>query len=446
MERDIYSCLKNWKNEKRRKPLIIRGARQVGKTWLVEYFGKKNFEQFVEINFEFQPHFKTCFSTLNPFEIVEKIELTSNVDITQGLTLLFLDKIQECPQALKALRYFYEKMPELHVIAAGSLLEFVMDAEQISIPVGRVQNIYLPPLSFGEFLTACGEQKIRTYLKNLTITKQVPESVHIKCISLLRNYLYLGGMPESIALWLELKTFSKTDEMQQTLLQNYRHDFGKYGRRVNIFLVEKIFNHAPGMVGSKFKYSHIDKQTNSRDIKKSLELLIKAHIFHRITATSGSGLPLHSHSNEKVFKIFFLDVGLLQNSMGINKETYMSNDLLAVYRGSVVEQYVGQQLLALKKPFEEPSLFYWHREAKGSTAEVDYLWQKGEQILPVEVKAGKTGTLKSLRLFLSEKKVLFGIRFSLYPLSYTDSILSIPLYAIEAMPGLIEQVISGDKC
>jgi predicted AAA+ superfamily ATPase len=237
-------------------------------------------------------------------------------------------------------------MPELHVIAAGSLLEFVMDAEQISIPVGRVQNIYLPPLSFGEFLTACGEQKIRTYLKNLTITKQVPESVHIKCISLLRNYLYLGGMPESIALWLELKTFSKTDEMQQTLLQNYRHDFGKYGRRVNIFLVEKIFNHAPGMVGSKFKYSHIDKQTNSRDIKKSLELLIKAHIFHRITATSGSGLPLHSHSNEKVFKILFLDVGLLQNSMGINKETYMSDNFLAVYRGSVAEQYVGQQLLA----------------------------------------------------------------------------------------------------
>jgi predicted AAA+ superfamily ATPase len=170
MERDIYSWLKNWKNEKRRKPLIIRGARQVGKTWLVEYFGKKNFKQFVEINFEFQPHFKTCFSTLNPFEIVEKIELTSNVDINQGITLLFLDEIQECPQALKALRYFYEKMPGLHVIAAGSLLEFVMDAEQISIPVGRIQNIYLHPLSFGEFLTACGEQKIRTYLKNITIS------------------------------------------------------------------------------------------------------------------------------------------------------------------------------------------------------------------------------------------------------------------------------------
>jgi len=179
MERDIYSWLKNWKNEKRRKPLIIRGARQVGKTWLVEYFGKKNFKQFIEINFEFQPHLKTCFSTLNPFEIVEKIELTSNVDINQGITLLFLDEIQECPQALKALRYFYEKMPELHVIAAGSLLEFVMDAEQISIPVGRIQNIYLPPLSFGEFLTACGEQKIRTYLKNITISKQVPALVQL---------------------------------------------------------------------------------------------------------------------------------------------------------------------------------------------------------------------------------------------------------------------------
>ena len=445
MERDLYNWLIHWKKEKKRKPIVIRGARQVGKTWLIEYFGRQDFNELVEINFEFHPHFKSCFSTLDPLEIIQKIELTANVDIHPGKTLLFFDEIQECPQALKALRYFYEKMPALHVIAAGSLLEFIMDAEQISFPVGRVQNIYLSPLSFGEFLTSCGEQKIRTYLKNIAINEQVPESIHFKCISLLRNYLYLGGMPEAIASWLEINKFTKTDEIHQALLQNYRHDFGKYGKRVNFNLLEKIFINTPGMVGSKFKYSHIDRQTNSRDIKNSLELLIKANILHRISSASGAGLPLHAHCNEKIFKILFLDVGLLQRAMGINNETYLAENFLAVYKGLVAEQFVGQQLLALKKCFEEPVLYYWQREAKGSAAEVDYLWQMGEHILPVEVKAGKTGTLKSLRLFLSEKKALFGVRFSLQPLSFTDSVLSIPLYAVEAMPGLINQIISQGK-
>jgi hypothetical protein len=206
--------------------------------------------------------------------------------------------------------------------------------------------------------------------------------------------------------------------------------------------MEKVFNHAPAMVGNKFKYSLIDKPTNSRDIKQSLELLIKAHILHKITTTSGSGLPLSAHCNEKFFKILFLDVGLLQSSMGINKEIYFAENLLAVYKGLVAEQFAGQELLALKKYFEEPSLFYWNREARGSAAEVDYVWQKGERILPVEVKSGKTGTLKSLTLFLSEKKSPFGLRFSLHPLSFSNSVLSIPLYCIEAMPGLIGQTMS----
>jgi predicted AAA+ superfamily ATPase len=314
-----------------------------------------------------------------------------------------------------------------------------MDAEKISIPVGRVQNIYLAPLSFGEYLTACGETRVRNYLKNLVLNEQVPEPVHTKCISLLRNYLYLGGMPESMARWLEARKFTKTDEIHQALLQNYRNDFGKYGSRMKLNLMEKVFRHAPAMVGSKFKYAHVDRHINSRDIRKSLESLIKAHILHKVTSTSGSGLPFHAHCNEKYFKILFLDVGLLQNAMGISNETYLADNLLAVFKGLVAEQFVGQELLALKKHFEEPSLFYWHREARGSSAEVDYLWQKGERILPVEVKAGKTGTLKSLRLFLLEKKAPFGIRFSLNPLSFIDSVLSIPLYCIEAMPNLVDQ-------
>jgi uncharacterized protein len=231
-----------------------------------------------------------------------------------------------------------------------------------------------------------------------------------------------------------------TYKIHQILLQNYKQDFGKYGEKVNFRLLEKVFIKAPATVGNKFKYANIDRDINARDIRKSLALLIKAHIIHRITSTSGSGLPLAAHGNEKFFKLLFLDVGLLQSAIGISRETYLAENLLAVYKGVVAEQFVGQQLLALRKHFLEPELYYWQREAKGSSAEVDYLWQKGEGIMPVEVKAGTTGTLKSLKVFLSEKNCPFGIRFSLHPLSYADSVLSIPLYAVEALPGLIDQI------
>jgi len=440
MERDVYEWLKNWKNEKNRKPLIIRGARQVGKTWLVDHFGRSDFDRLIDINFELQPQMKSCFGSLNPIEIIQRIELSLNVDIIPGKTLLFLDEIQEYPEAIKALRYFYEKMPALHVVAAGSLLDFIMDAEAVSFPVGRVQNIHLFPLSFGEFLSACGEYKLRQWLQDLSITEKIPESIHEKSVSLLRNYLYLGGMPETISAWLETKSFSKTDEIHHLLLQNYKHDFGKYGRHVNFRLLDKVFTKAPATVGNKFKYADIDRDVNARDVRNSLNLLIKAHILHKVTAASGSGLPLAAHCNEKFFKILFLDVGILQSAMGIARETYMSENLLAVYKGLVTEQFIGQQLFALGKCFVEPELYYWQREVKGSAAEVDYLWQKGEYILPIEVKAGKTGTLKSLRVYLSEKNAPFGIRFSLHPLSFTDSVLSIPLYAIEALPGLVKQI------
>ena len=440
MERDVYEWLTAWKIEKNRKPLIVRGARQVGKTWLINHFGGNEFDQVIEINFEFQPQMKSCFASLDPNEIIQRIEVSLNVDVAPGNTLLFLDEIQECPEAIKALRYFYEKLPALHVIGAGSLLEFVMEAEDISFPVGRIQNMYLLPLSFGEFLCACGEQKLRHWLQSLSISQEIPEAIHTKCVRLLREYFYLGGMTETIATFLAAGNLHKTDELHQMLLQIYKNDFGKYGRHVNFRLLEKVFTKSPATVGSKFKYADIDRDVNARDISKPLNLLVKAHILFKVTAASGAGLPLAAHCNEKYFKILFLDVGLLQGAMGIARETYVSENLLAVYKGLVAEQFVGQQLLALGKHFAEPELYYWQREKRGSAAEVDYLWQKGEAIFPVEVKAGKTGTLKSLRVYLAEKRSPFGIRFSLHPLSFADGVLTIPLYAIEAMPRLISQV------
>ncbi len=420
--------------------MIIRGARQVGKTWLVNHFGETDFDHLIEINFEFQSQMKSCFASRDPTEIIQCIELALNVHIVPGATLLFLDEIQECPEAIKSLRFFHEKLPALHVIAAGSLLEFLLEAENISFPVGRVQNIYLLPLSFGEFLDACGEEKLRSWLQNLSISQEIPEAIHIKCVKFLREYLYLGGMPETIGVFLDTGNLHKTDELHQILLQGYKNDFGKYGKHVNFRLLDKVFTKSPSSVGAKFKYADIDRDVNARDIRTALHLLIKAHILHKVMAATGSGLPLAAHCNEKIFKILFLDVGLLQNAMGIARETYLSENLLAVYKGLVAEQFIGQQLLALGKHFNEPQLYYWQREARGSAAEVDYLWQKGEDILPLEVKAGKTGTLRSLRVYLSEKKTPFGVRFSFHPLSFTDSVLSIPLYAVEAMPRLVSQL------
>ena len=441
MNRDLLISLNGWKTDPRRKPLILRGARQVGKTWLIEHFGRTGYKQFFSINFELQPHFKSCFELPDPLEIIKRIELTANISLAEEDTLLFLDEIQQCPEALTALRYFYEKMQGLSVIAAGSLLEFINRSEDLSVPVGRVLNYYLSPLSFGEFLSACGEDRLRDYLRQVSITSVIPESIATKSASLLRTYLYTGGMPATVADWLGRQSFSGIDALHRSLLQNYRQDFGKYGKKINSEMLETVFVKAPGLVGSTFTYSSIDKLSHSREVRRALELLEKARLIVRIRPVSGTGLPLAAHAGETKSKLLFLDAGLMQNAMGISEETYLAQDLLGVYRGAVTEQFVGQQLCALQKPFEDPELFYWKRKVPGSDAEVDYLYQHGETIIPVEVKSGTTGSLKSLRLFMAENRSPLGVRFAMHPLSFHEGILSIPLYAVEAMPGLINQAL-----
>ncbi len=441
MKRDLIEYLKTWKSEPLRKPLIIRGARQVGKTWLTDYFGKNYFTNYFTINFELSPEFKSCFNRLDPEEIVSKIELTANTELRGKDTLLFLDEIQECPSAIKSLRYFYERLPSLAVIAAGSLLEFVEKTEDISIPVGRVVNFNLQPLSFGEYLTAIGEEKLRNFLGTLGLQSDMPESVIQKCESLLRMYMYSGGMPAAIVDWIAKKEFLSTDLIHRSLLQNYRQDLGKYGKVINGDLLENTFLKVPGLVGSTFSYAAIDNTVQSRNVKQVIGALQKAKIITRVSATSGAGLSFYTYVNKRRFKVLFLDVGLFQNSMGINSSTYLAQDLLAAYRGAVSEQFVGQQLLSLKKPYEDPDLFYWYRNTPGSEAEVDYLYQYNDKIIPIEVKSGKTGTLKSMHLFLKENNAPLGVRFSLLPLSLNDNVLSIPLYAIESLPELIKQAL-----
>ena len=440
MRRDIEKELILWKAQKEKYPLIIRGARQVGKSYLVETFGKTHFQNNVIVNLEFQPQLKDCFKSLDPSEIINKLQLLLGVQIKEDDTLLFLDEIQECPQAIMSLRYFKEKMPKLPIIAAGSLLEFVMRSPDFKMPVGRVQFLYLEPMSFSEYLDAAGNQNLRKFLSDVKLKDSIDDVIHKKLLELLRIYIIVGGMPAVLTEYLSSKDLMNCQRIQTALLQTYRSDFGKYAKISQHKYLQKVFDAAPRMAGQRIKYSNIDPDTRSRDLKNALSLLTLAGIVRPIYLTKALGLPLGAQINEQRFKLNFLDIGLMQNSCGLQGRLSIEEDFLQINAGSVAEQFVGQELAAYSDRHQQVGLYFWAREKRGSMAEVDYVINIGSDIFPVEVKSGKEGRLKSLRMFIEEKKSRLGIRFSQDKLSYYDKILSIPLYMIEQMPRLVESL------
>lgn len=442
MKRDLERDLFSWKDRKDRLPLLLRGARQVGKSYIVEEFGKKVFKNIVIVNFEFRPELKQCFTTLDPVEIINKLQLLMGEAIEGEKTLLFLDEIQECPNAIMALRYFKEKYDRLAVIGAGSLMEFALNSSDFRMPVGRVQFIYLEPLSFGEFLTASGNEQLRHYLGEIRLNGVIDGVVHQKLMGLLRIYLIVGGMPAVVNEYLESRNLLNCQRIQNSLLQAYRSDFGKYANSSAHKYLQKVLYEAPRLVGDRVKYSNIDPDSKSRDIKQALNLLELAGIIYPVYATAASGLPLGAQVNEKKFKLNFLDVGLMQNACGLQAELTLADDFIQINSGAVTEQFIGQELRAYSDSYLERGLFFWARDKRNSSAEVDFVIAVGSQIFPLEVKAGKTGTLKSLKLFIKEKKSLFGVRFSQEKLSLCDKVLTLPLYMTEQMKRLVSE--AGD--
>jgi hypothetical protein len=443
MKRDMEGDLFNWKERKDRLPLLLRGARQVGKSYTVEEFGKKAFKNVVIVNFEFRPELKQCFSTLDPVEIINKLRLLMGENIEAEKTLLFLDEIQECPNAIMALRYFKEKYNKLAVIGAGSLMEFALNNSNFRMPVGRVQFIYLEPLSFGEFLTASGNEQLRYYLEEIRLNSVFDDAVHQKLLNLLRTYLIIGGMPAVVKEYLESRNFLNCQRIQNSLFQTYRSDFGKYAKFSEHKYLRKVLDEAPRLVGDRVKYSNVDPDSKSRDIKQALNLLKLSGIIYPVYATAASGLPLEAQVNEMKFKINFLDVGLMQNACGLQAEITLTNNFFQIYSGAVTEQFIGQELRANSDSYLERGLFFWARDKKNSSAEVDYIVAIDSMILPIEVKAGKTGTLKSLKLFIEEKRSSFGIRFSQEKLSLHDKVLTLPLYMAEQMKRLAREAGGG---
>ncbi|OGV50852.1 MAG: hypothetical protein A3F46_02480 [Legionellales bacterium RIFCSPHIGHO2_12_FULL_42_9] len=451
MDRDIEKELVYWKGQETRMPILLRGARQVGKSYVVEKFGREHFNNNILIvNFELQPELCACFDSLNPLGIIQKLSILMRRKIEPNKTLLFLDEIQDCPNAIRALRYFKEQLPELHIIGAGSLLEFTLNDAKFRIPVGRVQSLYLKPLSFKEYLSGLGDFAFREMIELADLKKPVESVYHSILLQQIRTYMGLGGMPSVLNAYLAseniaLGAMSRTYDLEQcrvqqaTLLSSYRQDFGKYANHTQIKHLQRVFEKTPGMVGDHFKYSKVDPDIRSCLIKSALELLENAGLVYPIYSTAASGIPLITLINEKKFKILFLDVGLMVFASRVPVEWLLA-DIILLNRGAIAEQFVGQELLAYSAKYEQGSLYFWCREKKSSMAEVDFINTVGSQIIPIEVKAGSTGQLKSLHLLMKEKNMDLGIRVSQHQLSFDGKILSVPFYMVSEIPRLIKSI------
>ncbi len=430
MKRIIDYYLLQWKCSRVRKPLLLRGARQIGKTYAARQLGK-SYESYVEINLELQEDIRVLFQhDLDPAKIIIKIFAITGQNIIPGKTLLFLDEIQVVPRAITALRYFYEIMPELHVIAAGSLLDFAIQQE--GIPVGRVQELYMHPVSFFEYL-ATQNKKIAELIMRHGAAAPMSEPIHSIVIQdLLSRYLVIGGMPEAIVNWLTYKNVIELEQIHASILNTYRQDFPKYASKHEIKYVEKVFGYIPQQSGHKFKYSSIEGDYRKRELSPALDLLVAAGVVQKVFYSPGQGVPLGAHKDDNDFKVIFLDVGLAQSHLGINlTDWFMQSDRQFVNKGALVEAFVGQEIAAYLTPHIKNDLFYWHKDSAPQQAEIDYLVQIANNIIPVEVKSGDGRGLKSLHYFIeSHEQTPFGLRFSTQDYSIYNNIHSYPLYAI----------------
>lgn len=411
MKRTAEKDLLAWKDRPDRKPLIVRGARQVGKTYLVEAFGHGHFETTLTVNLERRDDLHALFDRMEPGRIVQELGLYFNQPITPGRTLLFFDEIQSCPKVIAALRYFHEEMPNLHVIAAGSLLDFALREFRYSMPVGRVEFLHLQPLTFQEFLRSLGETALADHLEQHHVGDDLGEVVHARLRDLLREYFFVGGMPAAVAAYVERHDLSEVQRILTTTVTTLQDDFAKYGTRAQQRNMRRVLRFVPRNVGKKVRYVNITREVPSSDLRVALELLELSRIVSLVRHTSANGIPLGAEASERHFKPLLLDIGLCNNLCSLTLPD--AAELLTVQEGALAEQFVGQELRNLGPSFEDHALYYWHREAKNANAEVDYVWIRQDQVIPIEVRAGTSGSLKSIHVFLAEKGRRFAVRLNM---------------------------------
>lgn len=421
MQRTCTRYLKNWFKDPGRKPLLLRGARQVGKTWLARDLAQSEGLRLIEFNFERNPALADLFESNDPRQILKRIEQQLSVSIDPQKSLLFLDEIQSKPELIAKLRWFYEDMPELAIIAAGSLLEFVLGVAPISMPVGRISFGYVEPLSFIEFLQAQKKDQLVELIQTYEWSQEIPSILHDQLMRLFKEYVFIGGLPAAVASWSDMRSLEKIKEVHNDLLGTYRADFSKYSARLSPEVLNDVMQAIPLSLAQKFVYSHVESDASLPKIKTALNFLDRARFAHKIKCTAANGIPLGAEVNNKYLKVILLDVGLCSSLLGLKLFALEDlEELTLVNKGGIAEQVVGQLLRTINPFYVEPSLYYWMRAEKGSAAEIDYVIQHENTVMPIEVKAGSSGSLRSLHYFMQLKKLKKAVRISSGPAQITE--------------------------
>lgn len=428
MKREALKQLYKWKENPDRKPLIIRGARQVGKTWLMKEFASEAYPQYAYINFEDNEIAKNIFQKDFDIErILLALQLVTNITISTD-TLIIFDEIQEAPRGITSLKYFQEKAPQYHVIAAGSLLGVAMHKNE-SFPVGKVDFMDLYPLSFLEYLDALGEQNFVKLL--LQKDWEMTVLFHSKLQEYLRQYFYIGGMPEVVLSFITNKDFSKVRQLQQNILESYDRDFSKHAPITDVPRIRMVWKSIPSQLSKenrKFIYGSLKEGARAKDFELAIEWLKDAGLIYKVNRTKKGELPLTAYEDLSAFKLFVVDTGLLCAMSNLPPKVLLDgNTLFTDYKGALTEQYVLQQLKCIK----DLSIYYW--SAENSRGEIDFLLQYEAEVIPVEVKAEENLQSKSLRTFIDKHPQLHGVRFSMSNYREQDWITNYPLYAVECL-------------
>ncbi len=459
MFRKLSQKLVDWKNRARRHPLILRGARQVGKTYLVREFARAEFVHYLELNFEEDGTLSSLFASKRPETICELLQAKFSVPIEDGKSLVFLDELQAAePHVVESLRFFAEKRPGLHLIAAGSLLEFLLEEHDFPMPVGRIEYMYVAPMDFEEYLLAVGKSGLMDWLSKYELGDELPDAIDEDLENAFRRYLAVGGMPAVVEAYAQ-GDIAGAQREQQLILSTYHDDFPKYSNRVPPARIQRVFSAIPSMVGTKLIYSRIDPDARAHDLSVAFDVLRLARVVAKVRHTPAIGIPIGNGADERTFKPLFLDVGLVGRTLGLRLTDYLlDGDALLSNLGAICEQFAGQHLLFSGDEYEPPAAYCWMRENRNASAEVDYVVQIGNRLVPVEIKGGKTGSMKGLHLFLNERGCDFAVRFnaarpSYLPDAYAKDVLgrecryrflSLPLYMICQFRRHVDQVLAGN--
>ena len=435
MKRDAFEALIRWKEKTARKPLIIQGARQVGKTWLMKEFAKTHYKKVAYISFNDREDAKKIFEdSYDVSNIILALSVIAGVQISADDTLIILDEIQECERALNALKFFKENAPQYHIMAAGSLLGVAVRQKNMSFPVGQVEFLNLYPLTFGEFLDAVGEKQ----LSDLIFDKKMPVITVAKerYITLLKQYFFVGGMPEAVLSFAQNKNFEDVREIQNQILEGYRQDFSKYTESRSVARITSVWNSVPAQLAKenkKFSYQMVEKGARAREYEMALEWLVLCGLVYKIHRITKPDLPLSAYEDSAAFKLYMLDTGLLCAKAKLNAQTIIDgNAVFEEFKGSLTEQYVLQELKAQK----ELSIAYWSK--KSGTAEVDFIIQNNSEIIPVEVKASVNLKAKSLASYREQYQPEKAVRTSLADFEINNGLYNIPLYLIENINGYLK--------